>query len=305
MGSLKERPSREADDSHPQPHRTILLLLHVPQYIILGLLPQTKKKTNHRKSLTVKPILFQLSRPRTCAPNQIHRPPPRPDLPRNPPPLETRLLALLPQRIPSNDPRKTSPRLAHALRPSPPLPPNNSPAAALPSPLIQPEGEVLPHSYSVHLHPGYSMEAHKLFVLFVGAAGDLQRHVAFEYRHELGYRAEGLDEAMLRAVRADVGVDWVEMGCMVGGADPNEGDYDEFQRKLDVAMLLEELLGPEWEDEVPSCPGLFADLRVKKLHSLFFLVFARMVKLPLPEEPIRSRASPSHSVPGMPDGSKN
>jgi hypothetical protein len=170
------------------------------------------------------------------------------------------------------------------------------------APLIQPEGEVLPHSYGVHLHPGYSVEAHKCFV---GAAGDLRRHIAFEYRHELGYRAEGLDEAMLRAVRADVGVDWVEMGCMVGGADPNEGDYDEFQRKLDVAMLLEELLGPEWEDEVPSCPGLFADLRVKKLHSLFFLVFARMVKLPLPEEPIRSRASPSHSVPGMPDGSKN
>jgi hypothetical protein len=127
------------------------------------------------------------------------------------------------------------------------------------APLIQPDGEVVPHSYGVHLHPGYSMEAHKLFV----GAGDLQRQIAFEYRHELGYRAEGLDEAMLRAVRADVGVDRVEMGCMVGGADPDpiEGDYDEVQRKFDVAMLLEELLGPEWEDELPSCPGLFADLR--------------------------------------------
>jgi hypothetical protein len=67
---------------------------------------------------------------------------------------------------------------------------------------------------------------------------------------------------MLEAVRADVGVDRVSVrSSVVYGGHPIEQDHDEVQRKFVVAMLLEELLGPEWEDELPSMPGLFADLR--------------------------------------------
>ena len=126
------------------------------------------------------------------------------------------------------------------------------------APLITPCGEVSPGGYGVYLHPGYSMSEHKRFV----GTEDLQRHISFEFRHELGYHAEEVDEAMLEAVRADVGVERVKAGCVVGGWDPVEmGEYDALQHKLDVAMVLEELWGEGWVEEVSKSPGLFADLR--------------------------------------------
>ena len=85
-----------------------------------------------------------------------------------------------------------------------------------------------------------------------------------EFYHVPGYYYyyADLDEGMLEAVRADVGVDRVSVeASVIYGGHPIGEDYDEFQRKLDTAMLLEELFGPEWEDELPSMPGLFADLR--------------------------------------------
>ena len=126
------------------------------------------------------------------------------------------------------------------------------------APLINTCDEVSPGGYGVYLHPGYSMSEHKRFV----GAEALQPHISFEYRHELGYHAEEVDEAMLEAVRADVGVDRVKAGCVVGGWDPVEmGEYDAVQHKLDVAMVLEELWGEGWVEEVSKSPGLFADLR--------------------------------------------
>jgi hypothetical protein len=66
----------------------------------------------------------------------------------------------------------------------------------------------------------------------------------------------------LKAVRADVGVDRVMIeSSIIWDVEPVAEDYDEVQHKLDIATVLEELFGPEWEGDLPSMPGLFADLR--------------------------------------------
>jgi len=134
------------------------------------------------------------------------------------------------------------------------------------APLIRWSDEVaIPENYAVKLHPGYSIEEHKRFVgaerlqPCITSEGDMP-----EFYHVPGYYYyyADLDEGMLEAVRADVGVDRVSVeASVIYGGHPIGEDYDEFQRKLDTAMLLEELFGPEWEDELPSMPGLFADLR--------------------------------------------
>jgi hypothetical protein len=103
-------------------------------------------------------------------------------------------------------------------------------------------GEVVPNTYSVKLHPGYSMEEH---VRFVGA--ELQRSITFEFRHGPGYHAE-LDEAMLQAVRADVGVDRVVPARMIRNDDPLDV-YDPEERKAVIASLLGELDRSLMEDQ--------------------------------------------------------
>lgn len=135
------------------------------------------------------------------------------------------------------------------------------------APLIRWSDEVeTPDSYAVALHPGYSMDAHKTFV----GVERLQPCITSEEEMPEFYHVPGyyyyyadLDEGMLEAVRADVGVDRVSVRSSVvyGGHPIEQEDHDEVQRKFVVAMLLEELLGPEWEDELPSMLGLFADLR--------------------------------------------
>jgi len=98
-------------------------------------------------------------------------------------------------------------------------------------------GNEVPNSYSVHLHPGYSLEEHKRFV----GAERLERHIVFEYKFPLGYHAEEVDEAMLRAVRADVGVDQVVPDVEIKNEDPlNDYDYDSEEHQAIVASLIAE-----------------------------------------------------------------
>jgi hypothetical protein len=134
------------------------------------------------------------------------------------------------------------------------------------APLIQWSDEVeTQDKYAVKLHPGYSIEDHKNFV----GAELLQPRITSEgempeFHHVPGYHHyyADLDEAILKAVRADVGVDRVTIeSSIIWDVDPVAEDYDEVQHKLDIATVLEELFGPEWEGDLPSMPGLFADLR--------------------------------------------
>jgi hypothetical protein len=134
------------------------------------------------------------------------------------------------------------------------------------APLIQWSDEVeTPDNYAVKLHPGYSIEDHKNFV----GAEFLQPRITSEgempeFHHVPGYHHyyADLDEAILKAVRADVGVDRVMIeSSIIWDVEPVAEDYDEVQHKLDIATVLEELFGPEWEGDLPSMPGLFADLR--------------------------------------------
>jgi hypothetical protein len=114
---------------------------------------------------------------------------------------------------------------------------------------------VWPNSYSVELHPGYTIEAHKRLI----GAELLQQHITREYPRNTGecYYAD-LNEALLKAVRADVGVDRVVPAPMLinGNGEPPPDPAV-------VAMLLEELFGSDWEeDELPQLsPRLFADSR--------------------------------------------
>lgn len=108
-------------------------------------------------------------------------------------------------------------------------------------------GQEVPNSYSVHLHPGYSLEEHKRFV---GAAVELERHIVFEFKFSPGYHAEELDDAMLRAVRADVGVDRVVPDREFKNEDPlDDYDYDSEEHQAIVASLIAEAFESEVEDQ--------------------------------------------------------
>ena len=132
--------------------------------------------------------------------------------------------------------------------------------------LIQWSDEVeTPDKYVVKLHPGYSIEDHKNFI----GAQRLQPCITSEgempeFYHVPGYHYyyADLDEAMLKAVRADVGVDRVTIeSSIIWDKDPIPEDYDEVRHNLAIARVLEELFGSEWEVELMGMPGLFADLR--------------------------------------------
>ena len=109
------------------------------------------------------------------------------------------------------------------------------------APLIQggSGGEVVPDSYSVFLHPGYSLEEHKRFA----GAAELERKIVFEFNHSPGYHAEELDETMLQVVRRDVGVDRVVPDRYFENQDPlDDTDYDSEEHKAAVASLIAEAL---------------------------------------------------------------
>ena len=74
-----------------------------------------------------------------------------------------------------------------------------------------PEPDIIPESYSVFLHSGYSLDQHKATI---GDKTNLAVAISTIFNDtpsagELLYMAE-LDDTSLAAVRADVGVDLVE-----------------------------------------------------------------------------------------------
>ena len=73
-----------------------------------------------------------------------------------------------------------------------------------------PDEDIIPNSYFVFLHWGYPLDEHKQAMKpKVSLDGHIER--VFEQTHSYGtYYAAKLDNASLEAVRADVGVDFVE-----------------------------------------------------------------------------------------------
>ncbi|KAH8595494.1 hypothetical protein B0O99DRAFT_156998 [Bisporella sp. PMI_857] len=85
-----------------------------------------------------------------------------------------------------------------------------------------PKEEIVPDSYVVFLHQGYSLDKHKQAV-GVNIDSAIQYIVNETAVHGLYYRA-GFDNATLAAVRTDIGVDVVECNRKVHPTVSGDGD---------------------------------------------------------------------------------